>query len=69
MIIWMFYWFTCCRYAEFLDASPALANLLYLQPDKLLPLFDAGAREAQVRLLSQIFDYLCRFLALITSDN
>ncbi|KAG0631424.1 hypothetical protein M758_1G252000 [Ceratodon purpureus] len=35
------------EYAEFLDASPPLANLLYLQPEKLLSLFDEAVREAQ----------------------
>lgn len=47
--------FTCCRYAEFLDASPSLANLLYTQSDKLLTLFDIAVKEAQVRLRSQVF--------------
>jgi DNA helicase MCM9 len=36
-----------CRYAEFLDASPVLGNLLFFHPQKLFPLFDIAACEAQ----------------------
>ncbi len=37
-----------CRYAEFLDATPVLGNLLFFHPQKLFPLFDIAACEAQV---------------------
>ncbi|CAK9250640.1 unnamed protein product [Sphagnum jensenii] len=35
------------EYAEFLDASPVLGNLLFFHPQKLFPLFDIAACEAQ----------------------
>lgn len=40
-----------CRYAEFLDTHPGLANFLFSHPKELLPLFDKACRKAQVSQL------------------
>lgn len=74
MIACILSWFTRCRYAEFLDASPSLANLLYFQPDKLLPLFDAGVRDAQVGYFLRFsiayeFSWLCLHLVIRTNGK